>query len=181
MHLVINGKSNNIGEGMCRIVRRASREYCRFDNRYFPLPDERECLLHDTGVKTFGSSRCRHRNKYNIALFYFFFVHAVRLLKRVAHGLIPAFFEIVRIVLPYPTLSDESDCHIRVFFQFCAHASLLSRGNCIAPRAPERSISATPTAISECAFTVAPASFAIPTSGETTGTPAARASTMLTP
>jgi len=80
---------------------------------HFPAPSRtRDCLANNRVIKSLLGSGRRYSDKDNVALRNLRSVVDIRLLKCVTNHIIATSFEIIRIVLADPTLSDKADFHI---------------------------------------------------------------------
>src|SRR3989338_10404554 len=64
---------------------RHTRKHGGLDDRRFPLAYERDGLTHNGVAKAIGRSGRRHRDEYDVTIFYLVFIFPVWLFKRVAH------------------------------------------------------------------------------------------------
>src|SRR3989338_2118857 len=109
----------------------------RFDDRDFSLTHMRERILEDTRVEPLRRRRRRDGNEHDVAFFHLVLVLFVRLFQCVTDGLVSSRLKVIRVVLPYPTLTDKPDewlCfrHRRDYNNYClrAHAAISSQYFC---------------------------------------------------
>src|SRR3989344_2418880 len=90
---------------------RGARGNSGFNDRGCARSDKPEDIADSGDISAFCSCRSRHRDKDNIAVFYFFFILKVRLFKCIAHDSKAAPLQVVGVIFPYVALADESYAH----------------------------------------------------------------------